>query len=318
LIKPVFHITILILLLVFSSKAQQNLVPNPSFEDTVYCPNGTNDPGAVSLWYNPTAASPDYYNVCSSNGGGVPLNDWGYQYAQDGNAYIGVSPYFSTISNYREYLQIQLIHKLEANKVYCWSFWISLLDSIDFASNNIGIGLSQNPITDFSTQSILPINCIGFENEVYTDRNNWKQVSGTFIANGQEEYLTLGNFFNDANTTFTQVGSNSSGGAGAYYFIDNVFLGDCITEITFPNIFSPNNDGINDYFSIKSIGVIELNITIVNRWGEKVYVGESDPTWDGKYNDAECSEGVYFYVCNFKNVQLDRYETKTGFIELMR
>ena len=70
--------------------SQQNLVPNPSFEDTMHCPNGTNDPGAVSLWYNPSGASPDYYNVCSTNGGGVPWNDWGYQYAQEGHAYIGL------------------------------------------------------------------------------------------------------------------------------------------------------------------------------------------------------------------------------------
>ncbi|AEA43664.1 hypothetical protein Fluta_1672 [Fluviicola taffensis DSM 16823] len=299
--------------------SQQNLIPNPSFEDTVRCPNGTADPGAVSLWYNPTNASPDYYNVCSTMGGGVPWNDWGYQYAQEGHAYIGIGTFFSsTVPNYREYLQIQLTHKLEANKVYCWSFWISLLDSIDFASNNFGIGLSPNPVTNFSTQSILPINCIGFENEIYLDRNNWKQVSGTFTATGQEEYLTLGNFFNDQNTAFIQVGVNSSGGEGAYYFIDNVFLGDCITQVTFPNIFSPNNDGINDNFSIESIGVTELNFTIVNRWGEKVYFGENDPLWNGKCNNIECSEGVYFYICTFKNVQQDKYETKTGFIQLIR
>lgn len=306
--------------LIFSpvAKTQENLVPNPSFEDTVYCPNWPANIGALSIWYNPNNASADYYNVCSVNGAGVPVNNWGYQYAQDGNAYIGLVTYSLDNQDYREYLQIQLTHRLEADKGYCWSFWISLLDNIDFASNNLGIALSQNPATNFSSNSVLPVNCVGFEKEINKDWNNWTQLSGTFVANGQEEYLTVGNFFDDQNTLIIPLGFISSGGPAAYYYIDNLFLGECNTQVTFPNIFSPNNDGINDYFNLKSTGVIELNLTIINRWGEKVYFGENDPNWDGKCNDIECSDGVYFYICTFKNVQQDKYETKTGFIELIR
>jgi gliding motility-associated-like protein len=298
--------------------AQQNLVPNGSFEDTVYCPTGTNDPGALSTWYNPTMASPDYYNSCANNGGGVPINDWGYQYAQHGKAYIGVATYYSTLVNYREYIQIKLSSKLEANKSYCWSFWISLLDSVDFASNNIGIGLSQNPITDFASESLLAINNYGFDAEIYLDRNIWKKVTGTFVANGQEEYLTLGNFFDDSNTNFTQIATNSIGGEGAYYFIDNVFIGDCISLVLIPNVFSPNNDLINDKFCLETNGISDLKITIMNRWGQIVYEGFDNPNWDGKYQDEECSEGLYFYLSTYKNIQTNFYETKTGFIQLIR
>ena len=44
----------------------QNLVPNPSFEDTIHCPYtvsmGVNDQLSYSAgWYTPTGASPDYY-----------------------------------------------------------------------------------------------------------------------------------------------------------------------------------------------------------------------------------------------------------------
>lgn len=316
MIKPVLYIIFTLIVHLFY--AQQNLVPNHSFEDTTHCPLGTNDPGAVSLWYNPTTASPDYYNICANNGAGVPVNDWGYQYAQDGNAYIGLSPYYSTISNYREYMQIKLTEKLQANKTYCWSFWISLLDSIDFASNNMGIGLSETPVTNFSTQSILSINCIGFENEINLDRNNWKQVSGTYTAIGNEEFLTIGNFFTDLSTQYVQIASNTIGGKGAYYYIDNVYLGDCITQLTLPNIFSPNGDGINDYFLIDATGVSDLQLTIVNRWGNKVYFGSDNISWDGKCSGAFCTDGVYFYTTTYKNVQFDKYETKTGFVQLVR
>lgn len=315
--KPVLHI-IFTFLLQFVS-AQQNLVPNPSFEDTLHCPTGTNDAGAVSFWYNPTMASPDYYNSCSVNGAGVPLNDWGYQYAQDGSSYIGICTYYSTISNYREYMQVKLTEKLEAGRTYCWSFWISLLDSTDFASNNIGIGLSENPVTNFSAQSILSVSCIGAYGEIYADRNHWKQVSGTYTALGNEEFLTIGNLFNDQNTQFVQVASNSIGGQGAYYFIDNIIFGNCKTQINVPNIFSPNGDGINDYFMVDAIGVSDFTLIITNRWGNEIYYGQDKISWDGRSdNGRECNDGVYFYNCTYKNIQLDKYETKTGFIQLVR
>ena len=316
-IKPVFYIVILFNLLITSLPAQENLVPNGSFEDIVHCPIGTNDPGAVSLWYNPTMASPDYYNSCANNGGGVPWNDWGYQYAQDGEAYAGLGTSY-ILNNYREYLQIKLSHRLEADRAYCWSFWISLLDSIDFASNNIGIGLSTNTVTDFSSQSLLPINAVGHDSEINLDRNNWKKVSGVLTAIGDEEYLTIGNFFNDQNTSYLQVATNSIGGPAAYYFIDNVFLGNCGTEITVPNIITPNQDGINDFFSIQTSGAADIHVQIQNRWGNIVYKGDENTLWDGKYQGIECTEGVYFYVITYNNAQLDKMETKTGCIQLIR
>lgn len=316
MIKPVLHI-IFTFLLQFAN-AQQNLVPNPSFEDTLHCPNGTDDPGAVSEWYNPTAASPDYYNVCASNGAGVPLSDWGYQYAQDGSAYIGLVTYSANVPNYREYFQVHLLEKLEPGRTYCWSFWASLLDSTDFASNGLGIGFSQFPVTNFATQSYLNIACSGFENEINLDRNNWKKVSGVYTAVGNEEFLTIGNFFNDQTTQYTQIASNTIGGRGAYYYIDNVYLGSCVSQLNVPNIITPNNDGVNDIFFVDASGISELTLTIVNRWGNKVYFGADNINWDGKCNDLECADGVYFYTATYKNVQLDKYETKTGFVQLIR
>lgn len=315
-IKPVFYI---LSLTIFPLQGQQNLVPNASFEDTVFCPAGTNNPNALSSWYNASLASPDYYNACANNGGGVPVNDWGYQYAQDGNAYIGLGMSFiSPFPNYREYMQVRLSEKLQAGKTYCWSFWISLIDSVDFASDNMGIGLSQGPVTNSSIYTLLPITCIGFDNEVYTDRNNWKEVSGTYTAIGNEEYLTLGNFFDDLNTNYIQVASGAMGGPYAYYYIDNVYLGECIPEVTNPNVFTPDSDGLNDVFFLDGKNVKNVTLTILNRWGNTVYYGEDTPVWDGKQNGIECPEGVYFYIYTFRGISEDQYEKKTGFVQLIR
>ena len=61
-----------------------------------------------------------------------------------------------------------------------------------------------------------------------------------------------------------------------------------------PNVFSPNNDGINDIFGqIKNFKVKELNI--FNRWGEKVYYSSKGIPWDGKLKGNRCPLGAYRY-----------------------
>jgi gliding motility-associated-like protein len=94
----------------------------------------------------------------------------------------------------------------------------------------------------------------------------------------------------------------------------NVYV--MVTDFKFlvPNAFSPNGDGINDYFEILGIEYYEGNsITIINRWGNKVYEAKNygiDTTpkfWDGKANtglrigNEELPTGTYYYVLNLGN-----------------
>lgn len=67
-------------------------------------------------------------------------------------------------------------------------------------------------------------------------------------------------------------------------------------DITVPNIITPNDDGTNDFFLIKTAGIKSYNLVIVNRWGNTVFTS-SDPTviWDGKSDGKPVDEGVYFY-----------------------
>ena len=68
--------------------------------------------------------------------------------------------------------------------------------------------------------------------------------------------------------------------------------------VTPPNIFTPNNDQTNDYFSLISYsGLSSLNIVITNRWGNVINeYNQPDFKWDGKdQNGNAVSEGVYFY-----------------------
>ena len=85
-----------------------------------------------------------------------------------------------------------------------------------------------------------------------------------------------------------------------------------------PNVFSPNNDGINDYFIISSNGVTIYNLQVFSRAGVRVFQAEA-PTiiWDGRNQSGqEMLPGTYFYV--IKPVQGSSRFKKTGFVELYR
>lgn len=309
--------TLFILLFISNFGLAQNLVPNPSFEDTINCPNGVNSISSVATWFNPTQASPDYYHFCGTSvNNGIPTNSWGYQYAQDGNAYVGIATYWndSLLPEYREYLEVNLISPLIANKTYYWCMWVSLLDSIDYATNNIGISLSNNIVLALSSQTILSNIVYGNHTEIVIDNVNWTEINGKFTAFGGEEYLIIGNFFTDIQTSILQMQQNVTGGPGGYYYIDNVYLGDspCMkTEIVIPNIFTPNRDGVNDFFELN---FPFLKVEIFNRWGQKLFESTNNESfWDGRTtNGVDVSEGTYYYLITTKE------ETYKGFVQVIR
>lgn len=74
-------------------------------------------------------------------------------------------------------------------------------------------------------------------------------------------------------------------------------------EIKFPNVFSPNQDNINDLFEpVEAECLNDFIFQIYNRWGQIVYETNSLPiSWDGTMNRKKCSEGVYFWVLKPKN-----------------
>ena len=74
---------------------------------------------------------------------------------------------------------------------------------------------------------------------------------------------------------------------------------DCYLNI--PNSFSPNGDGVNDYFiprQLLSAGVKEFRMKIFNRWGELIF--ETDKLdgrgWDGKFGGKDQASGVFVYM----------------------
>lgn len=94
----------------------------------------------------------------------------------------------------------------------------------------------------------------------------------------------------------------------------------CEFGISFPNIFTPNNDLTNDFYvPISFAGVKNVNFSILNRWGEMMYeTNGQDILWDGKVNGTEANEGVYFYKIIYFVGNLTEENVMHGFLHLER
>ena len=295
--------------------AQQNLVPNGSFEDTLGCPASFDELNKAKYWYNPTLGSPDYFNACNSslNTVSVPFNGGGNQYAKSGIAYSGFSVGFDTngtFNNYREYIQIKLYSKLIASKKYKLKFYVNRADSFFVSLKNIGAYLSQNSISCNCTSTLFYSPQISYEYFI-SDANNWTLIEGDFFSNGTEEYLTIG-YFKDNNHDDTLM-LRSEYDNYAYYYIDDVSLSASESVIDLPNIFSPNGDGTNDVFYFDTEEINPVGLTIINRWGLKVFDSDKHFKWDGRTTSGElCTSGTYYYIIQTET------EIFKGFLELIR
>jgi gliding motility-associated-like protein len=92
-----------------------------------------------------------------------------------------------------------------------------------------------------------------------------------------------------------------------------------IVEII-PNVFTPNNDRINDGFYISRQDIDQYSITIFDRWGKEVFTCESNNVMDCIWNGTDKSEGVYYYYAQAINCkgELIYPETLRGTISLLK
>lgn len=92
---------------------------------------------------------------------------------------------------------------------------------------------------------------------------------------------------------------------------------DLVDTIAYPNVFTPNSDGINDNFVLGDVVTKLYDLTIYDRYGTQVFhSGEPLTAWDGTHNGKECSDGVYYYVIHY--YFCTELREKSGFVHLAR
>ncbi len=90
------------------------------------------------------------------------------------------------------------------------------------------------------------------------------------------------------------------------YFEENFNLHTipCPADIYLPNVFSPNDDGINDYIEALGDNFIPLQIQVFNRWGDLIFQSDTAPfRWDGTYHGKKLSPDVFVLQMKYLNLK---------------
>jgi len=330
--------SLLLLLFSFGSilSYAQNLIPNGSFEEYSQCPEqretGSNGQFTrCSDWFyvtSPSIGTPDYYHRCNnyiggSNQGlvGIPNHTLGYQEPFDGDGMVGFVPIsiFAQSQNYEgmESITCELISELSACTEYKFRCQVNLSNLSEHAVSNLGVYFSLNAPILNDVSSILNIEPQIEWSQVISDTLDWVTLESTFIAKGNEKFMTFGYFTSKEETNWVVVDSAAPFPSFDYMYcyVDSMSL-EYLQDVEFcsssiPNVITPNNDQINDFIDISNYGVTEF--IILNRWGNIVAnLDLNNPIWDGTSKGQPCSDGVYFYKALFKEEEI------VGTIQLIR
>ena len=147
---------------------------------------------------------------------------------KSGNAYVGlVTVALPTFIDTREFLTQTMKYDLSADEEYYFECWVSPFDNLRRVCHNIGITFTED-------QQLLEcvVDCpIYVENDSgnpLTDKALWTKVSGTFVANGGERVIHIGNFRPDSLSEMEWVSGGSTDTVEwwdrPYYYIDDVWL----------------------------------------------------------------------------------------------
>lgn len=150
----------------------------------------------------------------------------------------------------------------------------------------------------------------------WTPDENLNFINCTDTNLCDEAYTTL-----DVTTSFILVTTNADG-CKAFDTL-TVIVTDSTILLT-PTAFTPNEDGLNETFSVFAVGADKVEVSIYDRWGNLVYYNENQESgsglgWDGKYQKSgkKCPMGIYTYM--LKVLYFDgRDEVRSGTITLIR
>ncbi len=198
----------------------QNVVSNSSFEFV-----DTTGPSSDYIANWRAYETVDFFSEnLSYNGWISPCNVFGCQYSNTGISHIGLYHNANTGSNYREYIQTKLIQPLIPGRQYCVSFYISRSDTMEYASKDWGILFTDNIVIAPFPPADPIINAMAQVTVPYfvTDDENWTLIQQIYIPSSPNEYITIGNFLDDAIFPQQFVQSSCSGCKQSYYYIDDV------------------------------------------------------------------------------------------------
>ena len=293
-----------------------SLVPNASFEDTVFCPGAESQ---MPLYWLLFGNSADYWHGCSSSLN-VPNTTIGYHPANSGEAMIGLFTYVSPSNpgwpGYREYVGVQLTNPLTVGQKYYMSFFLNfggfLPGWIQYGADKLGMKFSSVQYAENNPPALNNTAHL-YTDSIYTDTAQWVKVSGSFIADSAYNYLMIGNFFDEIQTDSLTIPGPFFGGSGAYYFIDDICVSTdsafCanygIPENQFNNQFSFYPNPATDFVTIQNGFNTPFDIAVYNSIGQLLYYKQNIASNKLQLDISPYSKGLLFIKITSQNNQFN-------------
>ena len=239
--KSIF-VSILLFFIPTSLLFSQNLVPNHSFEGLVNYPVVKNPKNAFEFesqsGYKPFQRNLKYWKAGSDATPDLRIITKGiYRQCQQrykdcnrpktGEHFVGIMTFLknSNTDVFREYIQIKLKSTIKPGiKTYC-ELWIQKDRQAKLVSNNIGFYFSQKKFYEETEVCIEKKPQVNHSEIINQENLEWVKIEGTFVPDKPLIYLTIGNFYNNENTTvesFKKFRGSSWTPAYAHYLIDDV------------------------------------------------------------------------------------------------
>lgn len=195
--------------------------------------------------------------------------------------------------------------------------WQNLFSQVEFIEQTVTLFKGQSYTLQFE-YAAQGIGLWGFNYENPVGIRIYINDILTVITPEDTSQYTWENFTYTFEAPTNTVRLKLSPSGFAYVGID----GACLTAtnkpvLKMPNIFTPNNDGINDFFHPQEMAYIgRAHLAILNRWGQLVF--ETDDLqlgWDGKINGEDCSDGTYFWVVYYKTAYDSKELSMNGIVQ---
>jgi gliding motility-associated-like protein len=236
-----------------------------------------------------------YYDISSinplcygdENGGIIVTADSDYEYYLDGVKYdnssfhdLAEGTYNVTVKDFYGCQSSETITLVNPDQME------PTILGADFIKENSAGHYTLSNVDNFEFQSIV-----------------WYFENGDTICNGTQCTSIDIQITQDRSLCVDIVNTNGCDASVCFdlRYIENV-------DIDIPNIFSPDDDAINDVFYISSDNTVEIvkELKIYDRWGELVFSKDNFPTndksfgWDGSFNGKKLNPGVFVYFVIFK------------------
>lgn len=178
--------------------------------------------------------------------------------------------------------------------------------------------------TTFVTVSLFPTPFVQTCPDVYAVFGETVQLSATSTQPGTyvwspAEYLSCSSCQNpltqpDKNMTYTVT-----------FYDNNGCEAKDVVSISYepliyvPNTFTPNANGVNEFFFAKGVNLKDFKLEIYDRWGERIFTANSiSEGWDGTYAGLPSPDGVYTWKIEYSDIYTAKRYRLVGHVTLLR